>query len=165
MAASDFFGVNRRRLVLHCNRGSVYNAVQRRKMDEALEVNKIEANLPQEKIDFINDAHAKEVDYWKRATLGRKNEDERKQLTDPAPVRDFLARKGAVNSGVESINEMLFYLRNNYSFHTEEKAFIEEIQRDDRFSFEEMADYLKTFSKSFIQVENMTLKNKVLLGG
>ena len=37
--------------------------------------------------------------------------------------------------------------------------------QDDRFSFEEISDYLKTFSKSVIEVENMTLKNKVLLGG
>ena len=47
-------------------------------MDEARAVNKIEANLSQEKIDLINDAHAKEVDYWKMAALRSKNEDERK---------------------------------------------------------------------------------------
>ena len=29
------------------------------------------------KIDFINDAQAKEVDYWKRAALGSKNEDKK----------------------------------------------------------------------------------------
>ena len=28
-----------------------------------------------------------------------------------------------------------------------------------------MSDYLKNFSKSVIEVENVTLKNKVLLGG
>ena len=52
-------------------------------------------------------------------------------------------------------------MRNNYSPHTEERAFIE----DDRFSFKEMPGYLKTFSKSVAEVENMTLKNIVLLGG
>ena len=60
---------------------------------------------------------------------------------------------------------MLSYLKNNYSLHTEERAFIEDIPQDDRFLFEEMSDYLKTFSKSVLEVENMTLKNKVLLGG
>ena len=30
---------------------------------------------------------------------------------------------------------------------------------------EEISDYLKTFSKSVTEVENMTLKSKVLLGG
>ena len=114
-------------------------------MDEARAVNRIEANLPQEKIDFINDAHAKEVDYWKKAALGSKSED--------------------AKSGVENIYEMLSYLKNNYSLHTEERAFIEDIPQDDRFLFEEMSDYLKTFSKSVLEVENMTLKNKVLLGG
>ena len=58
-------------------------------MCEARVVNRIEANLPQEKIDFINAAHTEEVDYWKRAALGSKNEEERKQLTDLAPLKAF----------------------------------------------------------------------------
>ena len=75
-----------------------------------------------------------------------------------------MARKDVGKSSFENIYEMLFYLRKNYSPHTEERARIEDISQDDRFSFEEMPDYLKTFSKSVIEVENMTLKNKVLLG-
>ena len=54
-------------------------------MGEARAVNRIVANLPQEKIDFINAAYAEKVDYWKRAALASKNEEERKQLTDLAP--------------------------------------------------------------------------------
>ena len=77
----------------------------------------------------------------------------------------FLARKDAGKSSVENIYEMLFYSRKNYSPHTEERARIDDISKDDRFSVEEMFDYLKIFSKSVIEVENMTLKNKVLLGG
>ena len=50
-----------------------------RKMNEARAVNKMEVNLPQEKINFINDAHHKELQY----------ENERKQLTDIAPLRVF----------------------------------------------------------------------------
>ena len=42
-------------------------------MGEARAVNRIDANLPQEKIDFINTAYTEEVDYWKRATSGSKN--------------------------------------------------------------------------------------------
>ena len=76
-----------------------------------------------------------------------------------------MAHKDAGKSSIENISEMLFYLKKNYSSHTEEWAHIEDISQDDRFSFEEMSDYLKTFSKSVIEVENMTLKNKVLLGG
>ena len=56
-----------------------------------------------------------------------------------------------------------FYLRKNYSPHTANQARIDDIPQDDRFSLEEMSDYLKTFSKPVIEVENMTLKNKVLL--
>ena len=131
-------------------------------MDEARAVNRIEANLPQEKIDFINGVYAEEVDYWK--TGGSKTGEERKQLTDLVPLKVFLVRKDAEKSSVESIYEMLFYLRKNYSPHTEEQARIEDIPQDDRFSFEEVSDYLKTFSKSIIEVENM-IENKVLLGG
>ena len=60
-----------------------------------------------------------------------------------------MIRKDAAKSGAESIHEMLFYLRKNYLPHTEERARIEDIPQDDRFSFEEMSDYLKTFSKAF----------------
>ena len=42
-------------------------------MKEARAVNRIEAN-----IDFINDVHAKEVDYWKRIALGGRKVDEKK---------------------------------------------------------------------------------------
>ena len=89
----------------------------------------------------------------------------KKQLRDLAPLKVFLTRKDAVKSGLESIHEMLFYLRKSHSPYTEDGARIEHIPQDDRFSFEEMSDYLKTFSKSVIKVENMALKNKVLLGG
>ena len=58
-------------------------------MDEARAGNKIEAKLPQEKIDFINQAHAKDVEYWKKVALDKKNEDERKQWSDLAHLRAF----------------------------------------------------------------------------
>ena len=117
------------------------------------------------KYDFINAAYTEE-DYWKRAALESKNEEEKKQLTDLAPLKVLLAHKDAGKSSIENISEMLFYLKKYYSSHTEEWARIEDIPQDDRFSFEEMSDYLKTFSKSVIEVEeNMTLKNKMLLGG
>ena len=48
-------------------------------MDEVRAMNEIEAYLPQEKIHFINDAHQKELQYWK-------SENEKKQLTDLAPL-------------------------------------------------------------------------------
>ena len=41
-------------------------------MDEAQTVNKINVNLPQEKRDFINHTHAKELEYWKKVALGNK---------------------------------------------------------------------------------------------
>ena len=48
-------------------------------MDEARTINKIEVNLPQEKIDFVNGAHQKELRYWKKIASESKNKDEKKQ--------------------------------------------------------------------------------------
>lgn len=59
-------------------------------------VNKIEVNLPQEKIKSINNTHAKKVEYWKKVALDNKNEDERKRLTDLSPLTLFLAREDVV---------------------------------------------------------------------
>ena len=58
---------------------------------------------------------------------------------------------------------MLFYLKNEYLPHNEERAFIEDIPQEDRFPFEAISNYLKTFSKSIKEVENMSFKNKVLV--
>ena len=41
-------------------------------MDDARAINKIEVNLAQEKIDFINDAYQKELQYWKNIALASK---------------------------------------------------------------------------------------------
>ena len=79
-------------------------------MDKVRAMNKIEVNLPQQKIDFINDTHQKEFNYWKQITLESKNENEKKQLTDLAPLRVFLARKDAVKIQ-KNVNEIIFYLK------------------------------------------------------
>ena len=103
-----------------------------------------------------------EVKYWKRAALGSKNEEGRKQLTNLASSRAFLSRKNAGKSSAKNIHEMLFYLKKNYSPHNQEQAHTDDILQGDSFSFEEMSNYLKTYFKSVIEVEIMTLKNKVL---
>ena len=47
-------------------------------------------------------------------------------------------------------------MKSNYSPHIEDRAFIEYIPQEDISSFDEISDYLKTFSESVIEVENMT---------
>ena len=71
-----------------------------------------------------------------------------------------MARKDAVKNE-ENINEIIFYLKNQYSPHNEEDIPSQEYQ----FTFEAISDSLKTFSKSIKDFENISLKNKVLLGG
>ena len=58
-------------------------------MEEARAVNRIEVNLTQEKIDFLNASYTEEIDYWKRTALGSKNKEERKQLGNLAPLKIF----------------------------------------------------------------------------
>ena len=59
---------------------------------------------------------------------------------------------------------MSFFLKKKYSTQNGEQTRIDNIPQDDRFfSFEEMSNYLKTYSKSVIKFEN--IKNKVLFGG
>ena len=72
-------------------------------MDEVRAMNKIEVNLPQEKIDSFNDAHQEELQYWKKMALeSNLNKDQRKQLTDLVPLRVFLARKAAIKNDVKN---------------------------------------------------------------
>ena len=132
-------------------------------MGEARAVNRIEPNLSQEKIDFINAAYVEEVNYWKRAALGSKNEEERKQLKKLTLSRGFLVRKDG-KSSTKYIREMLFDLKKIYSPYNEEQARVDDIPQDNSFSSEEMSNYLKTYSKFIIEVKNVTLKNKVKFG-
>ena len=76
-------------------------------MGEARAIKNISVNFPQEKIDFINETHQKELNYWKKIALDNKNEDEKKQLTDLAPLGTFLARKDVKNE--VKTDETIFY--------------------------------------------------------
>ena len=145
-----------------------YKEKKWREMDEARAANRIEVNLPQEQIDFINDAHQKEWQYWKNITLESKSENERKELTDLAPLRVFLVRKAVVKKYATNVkvNELILHLKKQYQPHNEEPgAFIEDIPSQEGWSFDEIAIYLKTFSKSIKQIKNMSLKNKAFMGG
>ena len=122
-------------------------------MDEVRAMNKIEANLPREKIDYINETHQKESQYWKKIALENRNEDERKQLTGLAPLKVFLARKNAVKNE-KNVNEISFYLKNQYSPHNEERrTFTEDIpSQEDQFTFEAISDSLELVSAIFYQI-------------
>ena len=135
-------------------------------MDEAQEVNKTVVNLPQEKIDFINQTHAKEIEYWKNVVFDNKNEEERMRLTNLAPLKVSLYRKESLKE-VKNVNEILCYLKSKYLLHNEEQvAYIGDIpSQEEQLTFETISDSVKIFSKSVGEVENMSLKNKALLGG
>ena len=61
-----------------------------------------------------------------------------------------------------SWNDFLF--KKNYSTNNKQQARVDDIPQDGcSVSVEEMSNRLKTYSKSITEVENTTLKNKVLL--
>ena len=63
------------------------------KTDEVRET-KIEVNLHQDKVDFINDAYEKGLQYWKRAPLESvSTENEARELIESAPRKVILVRK------------------------------------------------------------------------
>ena len=77
-----------------------------------------------------------------------------------------MAFKAVVKNDAKNVKEIIFYLKKQYLPHNEEPgAFIEDIPSQEDRSFEEIPDYLKIFLKSIKENENMSLKNKVLMGG
>ena len=77
-----------------------------------------------------------------------------------------MARKAVVKNDAKNVNEIIFYLKNQYLSHNEEPgAYIEDIPSQEDRSFDKISDYLKTFSKSIKENNNMSLKYKVLMGG
>ena len=64
-----------------------------------------------------------------------------------------------------NIDGIIFYLKLKYLAHNEEpRIFINDIPSKEP-SFEAMSGYLKAFSKFIKGDENMSLKNKCLIGG
>ena len=97
-------------------------------MDEVTARNRIEVEIHQEEVDFINDAYEKELRYWKRVALESvSTENEAKELTESAPRRVILVRK-VKNEKIINIDEIIFYLKSHYSVHNfQERTFIPNI--------------------------------------
>ena len=133
-------------------------------MDEVKE-SRIEVEIHQEKVGFINDAFEKELRYWKGAALESvSTKNEARELIELAPRRVILVRK-VKNQKVVNIEEIMFYLKSQYLEHNpQDRTFIPNIPNEEP-SFEAITGNLKTLSKSIKEDENMDLKNKSLTGG
>ena len=135
-------------------------------MDEAEVRTKKNRNRSKSRKDGIyNYAYNEEIAYWKKADSARVlNENEEKELVHLAPLRALLIRKEKIKKTVNT-DETIFYLKSMYWKHNEEpRTFIDDIPTKEP-SFEEMTNYLKTFSKYIKDDENMSRKNKCLFGG
>ena len=90
---------------MHKEKSGVYFT---EKMDEVRARNRIEVEIHQEKVDFINDAYEKELRYWKRAALESvSTKNEARELIELAPRRVILVRK-VKNQKVVNIEEIFF---------------------------------------------------------
>ena len=68
---------------------------------------RIEVELHQEKIDFINDAYEKGLRYWKRAALeSALTENEDRKLIELAPRKVILVRKAKNQKLVNIVNSV-----------------------------------------------------------
>ena len=137
---------------------------EEKNMDEVRE-SRIEVEVHQEKVDFINDAYEKGLRYWKRAALESvSTENEARELIELAPMKVILVSK-VKNQKVVSIEEIIAYLKSQYLEHnSQDRTFIPNIPSEDP-SFEAITGNLKAFSKSIKEHESMGLKNKYLIGG
>ena len=76
---------------------------EEKKMDKVRE-SRIEVEIHQEKVDFVNDAYEKELQYWKRVTLESvSTENEAQELIQLGPSRVILVRK-VKNEKIVNIN-------------------------------------------------------------
>ena len=76
-------------------------------MDE-VKTKKIEIQVNQEKIDYINYAYNKEITYWKKAALEKVlTENGKKELMDLAPSNVSFIRKSK-SAKIENIDEKSF---------------------------------------------------------
>ena len=78
-------------------------------MDEVRESKiKVEAEVHQGKVNFINHAYEKGLEYWKRAALESvSTKNEARELSELAPMKVILVHK-AKNQKVVNIEEIIF---------------------------------------------------------
>ena len=88
------------------------NPFEEKKIDEVTESRiKVEVELHQEKVDFINDAYEKKLQYWKRVALENVlTENKTRELIELAPKKVILVRK-AKNQKLVNTEEIIFYLK------------------------------------------------------
>ena len=98
---------------------------------------KVEVELHQEKVDFMNDAYVKGLQYWKKVTVNNvSTKNETRELIDLAPKKVVLVCK-AKNQKLINIEELIFYLKSQYLEHnSENRIFIPDIPSEEP-SFEE----------------------------
>ena len=92
------------------------------------------------------------------------NQKGKESINRSGTIEVFLVCKAAIKN-LKNAYEIIFYLKPQYLPHNEEqRSFIQDLpSQKDIPSFEAITGYLKNFSKSVKEVENMSLKNKTLL--
>ena len=133
-----------------------------------MDARKIEVSLSHDKIGFISSTFQKELDYWKEAALERALDlNDANELKHSAPLSFFLACKAAKNVKKMDIDEIISYLKSQYSTNNRNQiAFVQNFPSVEEMpSFEGIQEELKIISKYMKDGKNMSLRNKALFGG
>ena len=128
-----------------------------------MDAGRIEVSLSQDKTDHINSIHQTESEYWKKAAFKRVlDQNDTKKWEDLAPPSLFLTRgaiKNVKNAKKTDINEIIFYLKLQYSGDENQVVFIQSY-RSMHF-LEKILEEMKVISKYVKETENMSLKNNL----
>ena len=95
-----------------------------------------------------------------------KNEDQKEAVDGSSAFKNFFGSQDVVKNEVK-IDETIFYLKTQcqpHSPHNHQESIIDDVLNQEDFTFETKSARLKLFSRSTREVENTSLKNKVILG-
>ena len=127
-----------------------------------MDAKRIEVSLSQNEIDRITSIYQAELRYWKEAALKNLDENDANELKDLAPASLFLTRKATKNLREVNINEIIHYLKSQYSDDENQIGIIQRYSGE--HSFKRILEEMKIIAKYVKETENASLKNSVLFG-
>ena len=80
-----------------------------------MDTGKIKVRLSQDKIDHITSVYEAELKYWKEAALKNLDKNDANKLIDLAPPSLLLTREATKNVKKMNINQIIHYLKSQYS--------------------------------------------------
>ena len=127
-----------------------------------MDARRIEVNLSQDKIDRITSIYQADLRYWEEDALKNLGENDANELNDSARPSLFLTRMVRKNAREINIDEIIHYLKSQYSDDENQIHLIQGYSSE--HSLERTMEEMKVISKYVKETENASLKNNVLFG-